>query len=54
MQYEVATGSHALRFGPGGIEIKDLYLLELRQVSRASVQPIFAVEKHRATWERMA
>ncbi|KAI0086288.1 hypothetical protein BDY19DRAFT_995899 [Irpex rosettiformis] len=49
MKHESTAGP--LQFGAGGIELEDLYLLELRQVSKASFQPIFAVKKDRATWE---
>lgn len=32
-----------LRFGPGHITLEQLYLVELRQVSSASFQPILAI-----------
>jgi hypothetical protein len=34
-----------IRFGAGGILLQDLFLVELRQVSRSSFQPIFAIRK---------
>lgn len=41
-----------LFFGAGGVGLEDLYLLEIRQVAKASFQPILAVKKERAVWER--
>lgn len=32
-----------LRFGPGYITLEQIYLLELRQVTHASFQPILAI-----------
>lgn len=48
MRHQNVTG--ALRFGPNGITLEDLYLLELRPVSRSSFQPILAVKKEHVTW----
>ena len=36
------------RFGPGHIELQDLYLVELRQVSQASFQPVLAIRRDAA------
>ncbi|KAI0084017.1 hypothetical protein BDY19DRAFT_602113 [Irpex rosettiformis] len=43
-------GEGASWFMEGGIKIKDLYLTELRQVGKASFQPIFAVAEEHAIW----
>lgn len=37
-----------LRFGPGYITLDQIYLVELRQVSSASFQPILAVLRRQA------
>lgn len=36
------TTESAWRVGPGYIDFADLYLLEIHQVSRASLQPVLA------------
>ena len=52
IKYHVSTDPQAFRFGADAIELKDLYLLELRQVSRASFQPVFAVKRNLAILQR--
>lgn len=39
-----------LFFGTSGVSLEDLYILEIRQVAKASFQPILAVKKERALW----
>ncbi len=39
-----------LQVGPGFIELKDLYLLEVRRVDRNSWQPILAVGNRLSMW----
>lgn len=40
MQREQDTG--LFRFGPDGIQLEHLFLMELRQMSKSSFQPVFA------------
>jgi hypothetical protein len=42
---EICTGP--LQFGLGGIQLEDLFLVELRHVSKSSFQPILAIESAR-------
>ncbi|KAI0693730.1 hypothetical protein BC835DRAFT_1415749 [Cytidiella melzeri] len=42
-KHQQRTGSESVQFGDGGIQLQDLYLLELRHVSQSSFQPIFAI-----------
>ncbi len=39
-----------LQVGPGFIELKDLYLLEVRRCDKNSMQPILAVKNRLSLW----